>query len=51
MFLSSITIEQVRSLENVFAKFTEQGWVLPQWLIDLKRAVSKRDLARIGVIV
>ena len=45
MWLGFITAEQVCTLEPVFAKLTEQGWVLPLWLVYLKEQVSKRDLA------
>lgn len=36
IWMGSMTIEQAQSLEPVFAKFTENGWVLPQWLVELK---------------
>ena len=51
MWMGSITHKQVHDLMPVFAKLTENGWVLPEWLKQLQREVSKRDLASIGVIV
>jgi hypothetical protein len=45
MFLGSITIEQVRTLEPVFAKLTPNGWELPRWLIELKLQIVMRDLS------
>ena len=44
MFLGSITIIQVKTLESIFAEFKgDSGWVLPEWLIFLKRQVVLRD--------
>jgi hypothetical protein len=36
-------MEQVLSLEPVFATLTPDGWVLPDWLVALKYMVVMRD--------
>ena len=43
MWIGSITIDQVISLIPVFAKLTDQGWIVPQWLLELETAVILRD--------
>lgn len=45
MWLGSMTLDQARSLEPIFAEFKgELGWILPDWLISLKLAIIIRDL-------
>ena len=45
MWLGSMTMEQARSLEPIFAEFKgELGWVLPDWLVQLKMNIIIRDL-------
>lgn len=39
----AIMIEDVFFLETIEAKRTEEGWVIPQWLVDLRLEVEKRD--------
>ena len=34
------TIAQVERLEEVFAQLTAEGWVIPSWLVYLRR-ISK----------
>lgn len=43
MILTSITLEQVEVLEGIFAVLTEQGWIIPAWLIHLREVVTTRD--------
>lgn len=43
MILTSISLEQVEVLEGIFATLTEQGWVIPDWLIHLRKVVTERD--------
>jgi hypothetical protein len=45
MWLGSMTIEQARELEPIFAEFKgELGWVIPKWLVQLKLDIIIRDL-------
>lgn len=45
MWLGSMTLEQAQSLEHIFAEFKgELGWVLPEWLVQLKLAIIIRDI-------
>ena len=38
-------MEQAQSLEHIFAEFKgELGWVLPNWLVQLKMNIIIRDL-------
>ena len=41
MWLGSMTLEQAISLEPVFAKLTENGWVIPLWLEELKQSIQE----------
>ena len=45
MWLGSMTLEQARNLEPIFAEFkAELGWVIPKWLVQLKMDIIIRDL-------
>ncbi len=48
MLLTSITQEQVDDLDYIFATLTEDGWVIPDWLVYLRDQVCKRDY-RLGL--
>jgi hypothetical protein len=40
-----MTLEQARDLEPIFAEFKgELGWVIPNWLLQLKMNIIIRDL-------
>ena len=41
-----MTLEQARSLEPVFAYLTENGWVIPEWLVELEAVIILRDFQR-----
>lgn len=43
MMLTSIKLEDVEELERIFATLTEDGWVIPAWVIYLKGVVIARD--------
>jgi len=43
MILTSIRLEDVEVLEGIFATLTENGWVIPDWLIHLREVVTTRD--------
>lgn len=43
MILCSIKLEDVEILESIFATLTDQGWVIPPWLVYLRSEVEKRD--------
>jgi len=38
-FLTSISLESVQSLEEIFAYMTPGGWVVPPWLTALREHV------------
>lgn len=40
---TSITLEQVSYLEEKAAQRKESGWVIPEWLIELRYWVNMRD--------
>jgi hypothetical protein len=42
VWLGSMTLEQVEHLETVFAKLTEDGWKIPEWLVMLRHNVEER---------
>ena len=45
MWLGSMTLDQYHSLEPIFAEFKgELGWVIPNWLVQLKMNIIIRDL-------
>jgi hypothetical protein len=33
-------------LERIFAKFTENGWIIPNWVTSLREALEKNDESR-----
>lgn len=41
MFLGSISLSQVDNLKSIFATFTENGWIIPEWLEYLEKEVLK----------
>lgn len=42
MLLTSITLQDVRTLEEIHAVLTDNGWVIPEWLIYLKQEVERK---------
>ena len=42
----SISLEQVEVLESIFAQLTESGWVIPDWLVYLRKQVESRSNSR-----
>jgi len=46
IWVGSMTLEQALSLEPVFAKLTDAGWVIPQWLVELKQAIQLKELSK-----
>jgi len=53
MLLTSITLQDIETLEEIHAVLTEDGWdaapteskpwVIPEWLIYLKQEVIKKE--------
>lgn len=44
MWLGTITESQVLDLEEIFAEYKgNDGWVIPDWLVQLKEQVTLRD--------
>lgn len=39
MLIVHIKPEDLSILEEIFAILTEDGWVIPQWLVELRKAV------------
>jgi hypothetical protein len=44
MWLGSIQIKDVEILEEIFAELTPNGWVIPDWLRELRFLVEERNL-------
>lgn len=44
MLLTSITLQDIETLEEIHAVLTDSGWVIPEWLIYLKQEVLKKEL-------
>jgi len=42
MLLTSITLEDIETLEEIHAVLTEDRWVMPEWLIYLKQEVERK---------
>lgn len=40
MLHTAIRLRDVEILEDLFATMTEDGWVIPQWLQDLRKAAE-----------
>lgn len=36
--LTDIRVEDIDTLEMMFSKLTENGWVVPNWVLELRRA-------------
>ena len=45
MLLTGIQLKDVIVLEEHHANLTEDGWVIPEWLVYLREQVIKRDQA------
>ncbi len=43
MLLTGIQMKDVEVLEGHHATLTEDGWVIPEWLVYLRAEVIKRD--------
>lgn len=43
MLLTSITLQDIETLEEIHSILTEDGWVIPEWLIYLKQEVQKNQ--------
>lgn len=41
-----VTLRQVRNLEEIFATLGPTGWVVPDWLVLMRRTVQKRYYRR-----
>lgn len=41
-WIGSISLTQVENLEEMFAELKETGWVIPDWLIALRKNVEDR---------
>lgn len=41
---TGITESQIEALEEVFAKPTAQGWIVPEWLVMLRAAVTGEEV-------
>jgi hypothetical protein len=50
-FHCGITIDQISMLEQTFAEYTINGWVIPNWLNDLRIYVTNRDRAALVKLV
>lgn len=42
MLRTSMKVKDVEILEVIFAKMTETGWVIPDWLMYLRSVVTRR---------
>ena len=45
MIIASIKIEDVVRLEEILAYLTEEGWMIPPGLVELRKYVEERDAA------
>ena len=45
MLLTSITLQDIGTLEEIHAVLTEDGWVIPKWLIYLKQEIIKKEIS------
>jgi hypothetical protein len=43
IWIGAMTKRQADSLDSIFAVLTKDGWILPDWLIELKLAIFTRD--------
>lgn len=41
-----ITLNQVKQLEETHAYLTDLGWIIPNWLIELRAEVEKNEIQR-----
>lgn len=43
MIWCGIKVEQLDDLEATFAVLTEDGWKIPDWLVELTQSILERD--------
>lgn len=40
MVIHHAKIKDIEILEEIFARFTESGWVIPQWLVLMRQTAK-----------